>query len=90
MTWGKLLDFFEPHSPYLKIGIIIVFLAHSQHSIKVSYFYCLLGKKSNAKTVLVGSHGFAAAVSQHFFVTFPESGNLIGTAIFSQKTSLCC
>lgn len=45
VTWGKLLDFFEPHFSYLKIGIRIVFLAHSQHSIKVSYFYCLLGKK---------------------------------------------
>lgn len=45
VTWGKLLDFFEPHFSYLKIGSRIVFLAHSQHSIKVSYFYCLLGKK---------------------------------------------
>ena len=43
MTWGKLLDFFEPHCPYLKIGIIIVLLAHSQYSVKVSYFYYLLG-----------------------------------------------
>ena len=55
MTWSKLLDFFEPHSPYLKIGIIIVFLAQSQHLIKVSYFYCLLGKKSNAKSKSLSS-----------------------------------
>lgn len=45
VTRDRLFDFFEPHFLYLKIGIVIVFLAHSQHSGKVSYFYCLLGEK---------------------------------------------
>jgi hypothetical protein len=95
VTWGKLLDFFEPHFSYLKISMIIAFLAHSQHSIKVSYFYCLLGGKKAMQKAMQKDHPhwlplFNTAVSQYSFMTFPESGNLMGTTVFSHQANLCC
>lgn len=42
---GQVTRLLEAYFSYLKIGFVIVFLAHSQQSIKVGYFYCLLGGK---------------------------------------------